>query len=98
MEERSTAEHVRGGDRVYVLAPNQFEINHQSIRGRLPTVVENGQPRVARTFTGKVDATSGCVRIDCVEVPEFWLEIELGQVEGLEVASAPIPNGGPMAG
>ena len=33
-----------------------------------------------KTFAGKVNLETGKIRIDCVESPEFWLEIELGEV------------------
>ena len=46
------------------------------IQGRLPSRADKGQPRLI----GSLDMTKGVLRVDSLTYPEFWIEINLGEL------------------
>lgn len=53
----------------------------------VPVVAFRGRAgTVGKTFSGVLNVKTGTMRIDCVEAPEFWLQINFNEIPGLAAA------------
>lgn len=59
----------------YGLASNDVHIPSSTITGRLP-----GIAALPKSFTAYINKSTGVLRIDNLDHPEFWMEIQLGNI------------------